>query len=60
MVIKGGTVKKNTKAEELKLQGNSYFTSLEYEKAIDSYSRCLEVVAVNDLELKKIVYSNRA
>ena len=60
LVIKGGTVQKNSNAEFLKLEGNSYFTSLEYDKAIDSYTRCLEVIEPNDIELKKIVLSNRA
>lgn len=41
MVIKGGSVKKNTMADMLKQQGNAFFMSLEFEKAIDCYSRCL-------------------
>jgi len=42
IVIKGGTVKKNSMADQLKQQGNAFFMSLEYEKAIDNYSRCLD------------------
>ena len=38
LVIKGGTMKPNSEAEVLKQQGNSYFVSLEFEKAIDCYS----------------------
>ena len=60
IVIKGGTVKRVTDAETLKQQGNSYFTSLEYEKAIDCYTKCLERCTPKDTELKKIVFSNRA
>lgn len=41
IVIKGGTVKKNSMADQLKAQGNAFFMSLEYEKAIDCYTRCL-------------------
>ncbi len=59
IVIKGGTQKRN-QAEEFKLQGNSYFTSLEYEKAIECYSKCLDAVKAKDLDLKKVVLSNRA
>ena len=60
MVVKGGTIKPNSEAEILKQQGNSYFVSLDYTNAIDCYTRCLEKVAHNELELKKIVLSNRA
>ena len=41
IVIKGGSVKKNSQADTLKAQGNAFFISLEYEKAIDCYNRCL-------------------
>ena len=41
LVIKGGTVKNNTMADMLKQQGNAFFMSLEFEKAIDCYTRCL-------------------
>ena len=37
IVIKGGRVKTST-LEDLKSAGNSYFTSLDYEQAIRSYS----------------------
>ena len=60
IVIRGGTVKPIQEAEILKQQGNSYFVSLNYKEAIDCYSRCLERVAANDNEMRKIVLSNRA
>lgn len=41
LVIKGGTVKNNSMADQLKQQGNAFFMSLEFEKAIDCYTRCL-------------------
>lgn len=44
----------------MKLQGNSYFTSLDYPNAIDCYSRCLSKIPENDLDFRKIVLSNRA
>lgn len=60
IVIKGGTVKKNSMADQLKQQGNAFFMSLEYEKAIDNYSRCLDQIPESDHTLNSIVYSNRA
>lgn len=53
-------MKQNSVAETLKQQGNSYFVSLEYEKAVDSYTRCLEHIPDNANEMKTIVLSNRA
>lgn len=41
IVIKGGLRKPVSLAEEFKLQGNSYFISLEYSKSIDCYNKCL-------------------
>jgi tetratricopeptide (TPR) repeat protein len=67
IVIKGGLRKPVTLAEEFKSQGNSYFISLEYSKAIDCYNKCLK--AIDDLptnnldqdqEMRKVVLSNRA
>lgn len=60
IVIKGGSIKKNSQADTLKAQGNAFFISLEYEKAIDCYARCLPQVPESDHALKCIVYSNRA
>lgn len=68
MVIKGGLRKQVTVAEEFKQQGNSYFISLEYSKAIDCYNKCLQALedfpsTTNpdaDKEMKKLVLSNRA
>ena len=47
IVVKGGLRKPLSLAEEFKSQGNSYFVSLEYSKAIDCYNKCLQ--AISDL-----------
>ena len=55
-------------AEEFKQQGNAYFVSLEYSKAIECYTRSLKEMEEgkdsdlieNKLDLKKLVLSNRA
>jgi len=66
IVIKGGLRKPVTMAEEFKSQGNSYFISLEYSKAIDCYNKCLKAIddfpsnPESDKEMKKLVLSNRA
>jgi len=60
LVIKGGTIKKSSQADTLKLQGNAFFISLEYEKAIDCYTRCLPQIPESDHNLRMIVVSNRA
>ena len=60
LVIKGGTVKKNGQADQLKLQGNAFFISLDFNKAIDCYTRCLPHIPDSDHNLRTIVYSNRA
>jgi tetratricopeptide (TPR) repeat protein len=62
IVIKGGLRKPVSVAEEFKQQGNSYFVSLEYSKAIDCYNKCLRAIDDygGDLEIKKLVLSNRA
>lgn len=60
LVIKGGTIKKSGQAEQLKLQGNAFFLSLEYDKAIDCYDRCFERIDDSDHNLKTVVLSNKA
>ena len=60
MVVRGGTVRHVQEAEILKQQGNSYFVSLDFINAIDCYTRCLDRIPENDLEMRKIVLSNRA
>lgn len=60
MVIKGGTIKKNTLADQLKAEGNALFASLDFEKAIEKYTRCIPEVPESDHNLRTIVYSNRA
>ena len=66
IVVKGGLRKPVSVAEEFKQQGNSYFVSLEYSKAIDCYTKCLKAIADfpgkpdADTEMKKLVLSNRA
>jgi tetratricopeptide (TPR) repeat protein len=60
IVIKGGTVKKSNMADTLKQQGNAFFMSLEYDKAIDCYTRCLPHIPESDHLMNTIVYSNRA
>jgi hypothetical protein len=48
LVIKGGTVKKSSQADFLKQQGNAFFLAHEYEKAIDSYTRCIPEIPESD------------
>lgn len=60
MVIKGGTIKQSSQADTLKLQGNAFFLSLEYDKAIDCYTRCITHIDESNHSLLSIVYSNRA
>ena len=60
MVIKGGTVKQNNMADTLKQQGNAYFIGMDYEKAIDCYTRCIPHIPDSNHELRTIAYSNRA
>jgi|APSaa5957512535_1039671.scaffolds.fasta_scaffold96315_1 DnaJ homolog subfamily C member 7 len=47
-------------ADQLKMQGNAFFLSLEYEKAIDCYDRCFPYIDDSDHNLKTIVLSNKA
>lgn len=67
MVIKGGLRKQVSLADEFKSQGNSYFISLEYSKAIDCYNKCLKAIEdfpsknlEADAEMRKLVLSNRS
>merc|ERR1712195_410571 len=41
IVVKGARRSRLSIADEFKTQGNSYFVSLEYSKAIECYTRCL-------------------
>lgn len=38
LVVKGGSVKNNSISEQMKAAGNSYFQSLDFQKAIDCYT----------------------
>ena len=60
VVIKGGTIKKNTLADQLKAEGNALFASLDYERAVEKYTRCIPEVPASDHTLRTVVYSNRA
>ena len=44
IVVKGARQTTYSFAEECKLQGNAYFVSLDYSKAIECYTRCLKNV----------------
>jgi tetratricopeptide (TPR) repeat protein len=60
MVVKGGANPTPlSKIESMKRQGNTYFTSLEYEKAVECYTKCLEMNP-DDIDIKVVLYSNRA
>jgi tetratricopeptide (TPR) repeat protein len=60
VVIKGGTIKKNSLADQLKAEGNGLFASLDYDKAIEKYTRCIPEVPESDHTLRTVVFSNRA
>lgn len=60
VVIKGGTIKKNTLADQLKAEGNAFFASLDFDRAIEKYTRCIPEVPASDHTLRTVVYSNRA
>mmetsp|Transcript_100906 Transcript_100906/g.139208 ORF Transcript_100906/g.139208 Transcript_100906/m.139208 type:complete len:129 (+) Transcript_100906:424-810(+) len=61
MVIKGGTQRLDSEAQEYKKQGNSYFVSLEFRKAIDMYTKCIQSITDKDpKDMKMLVLSNRA
>lgn len=60
VVIKGGTIKKNTLADQLKAEGNALFSSLDYDRAIEKYTRCISEIPESDHTLRTVVYSNRA
>jgi len=44
----------------LKLQGNAFFLSLEFDKAIDCYDRCFDKIDDSNHALKTVVLSNKA
>ena len=60
LVIKGGTVKRSTQAEDLKQQGNAFFMSGLFDKAIDCYSRTIPAIPDSNHQMRCLVYSNRA
>ena len=68
IVVKGARQKLVSMAEEFKQQGNAYFVSLEYSKAIECYTKSLKEMddgndshtIENKLDLKKLVLSTRA
>ena len=52
IVVKGARQKVISFAEECKLQGNAFFVSLDYAKAIECYSKCIsEIEQENELDL---------
>lgn len=60
IVVKGGAnPTPMSKVESMKKQGNTYFTALEYEKAIECYTKCLEMNP-DDKDIKVVLYSNRS
>jgi len=60
IVIKGGNAPTpQLNIEHMKKQGNSFFTSLEFEKAIEWYTKCLRMNP-EDIGMKVVLYSNRA
>ena len=68
IVVKGARQSVLSAAEESKLQGNAYFISLDYSKAIECYTRCLKNIdsakdahlIPDSQEMKKLVLSNRS
>ena len=60
IVIKGGTVKKSSRADELKQQGNAFFMSGLFDKAIDCYTDAIPHIDESNHQLRCLVYSNRA
>ena len=68
MVVKGARQQQISQAEEFKMQGNAFFVSLDYSKAIDCYTKCLRSIEgatdshmIQDpQEMKKLVLSNRS
>lgn len=54
-----GQLQSNSKAEIFKMQGNSYMGKKMYDKAVDSYTRAIDVARDNDRNLY-VYYSNRA
>lgn len=66
IVVKGARQTKISFAEECKLQGNAYFISLDYSKAIECYTRCLNNITKDSAkiqdpeEMRKLTLSNRS
>jgi len=66
IVVKGARMNQLSFAEECKIQGNSYFLSLDYSKAIECYTKCLKnidkdaAMIQGPLEMKMLVLSNRS
>lgn len=60
IVVKGGTVKKSSRADELKQQGNAFFMSSLFDKAIDCYTDAIVHIPESNHQLRCLVYSNRA
>ena len=62
IVVKGARRSRLSIADEFKTQGNSYFVSLEYAKAIECYTRCLGAIdeTKDDPSLRTVTLSNRA
>jgi len=68
MVVKGARQQSVSNAEESKLQGNAFFISLDYAKAVECYTRCLNNIdrasdahlIADPIEMEKLVLSNRS
>lgn len=66
IVVKGARQQQISFAEECKLQGNAYFVSLDYSKAIECYTRCLNNIdkdaarIADPEEMRKLTLSNRS
>ena len=60
LVIKGGAQPTPiTRIQSMKDQGNNYFKTWDYDKAIESYSKWL-AMNPDDIDLKVVLYSNRS
>ena len=61
ILIKGGTIRTESQAEMFKKQGNAFFASLEFGKALDQYTKAIHcVIREKEQELLVICLSNRA
>lgn len=47
-------------AAALKIEGNAYVAAKEWEKALDCYSRALQLVDESDARQKAVIHSNRS